>query len=76
MKKGKWTKMLLDIHIASKYDKPVDGNEFKTINIRAVGRSGNPGVPTFRECVSTGQRFTTKGWPETAIMLCKLNKSM
>ena len=22
------------------------------------------------------QRFTTKGWTETAIMLCKLNKSL
>ena len=28
------------------------------------------------KCIGSVQRFTTKGWTETAIMLCKLNKSL
>ena len=30
----------------------------------------------FYNFIGQNQRFTTKGWTETAIMLCKLNKSL
>ena len=31
---------------------------------------------SFNQNVWRDQRFTTKGWTERAIMLCKLNKSL